>query len=355
MKRLTIERAPAPLWVRPLIPLIAALITFTLTLILVILARANPLEAYYYFLLAPLSRRVSAIEVLVNSTPLLLSGAAVTFAFSAGYWNIGAEGQLYAGAIAAAWLGTLLGDLHPVLAVPIMLIGGFMAGVLWALPPALLKVKLAVDEVVTTLLLNSVILFIVSYLLNGPWRDPVSGWPQSPEIAASSMLPKLLPRARLHLGFVVGLLTIGALWFVLARTTFGLKMRATGLGMEAARFAGVKVERTLLIAALISGGIAGLAGVGEVAGIHFHLIDAISPGYGYTGIVIAMLGGLNPLGVGLAALFVGLLSTGGQSVSRALGVPAYLGDVVQAVLLLVTLGAFVLQNYRIRWLKADEG
>lgn len=353
MTRLRIERATAPLWVRPLIPVIAAVITFTLTATLVILAKANPLEAYYYFLVAPLSSRVSAIEVLVKSTPLLLVGAAVTFAFSAGYWNIGAEGQLYAGAVAAAWLGTILGNLPALIAIPVMVLGGFLAGMLWALPPVLLKVKLAVDEVVTTLLLNTVILFVVSYLLNGPWRDPVSGWPQSPEIASSAMLPKLLPQARLHLGFVIGLLVIVALWFILSRTSLGLKMRATGLGMEAARFAGVNVNRMVLTAALISGGIAGMAGVSEVAGIHFHLIDAISPGYGYTGIIIAMLGGLNPFGVGLAALFIGLLSTGGQTVSRALGVPAYLGDVVQAALLLVTLGAFILQNYRIRWV-ADE-
>ena len=348
MAKLRIERVAAPLWVRPLIPLIAAVITLALTATLVVLAKANPLEAYYYFLVAPLSSQVSAIEVLVKATPLLLCGAAVTFAFTAGYWNIGAEGQLYAGAIAAAWLGTVLHDVPALLAVPIMLVGGFLAGMLWALPPALLKVKLAVDEVVTTLLLNSVIMFVVSYLLNGPWRDPLSGWPQSPEIAASTMLPKLLPRARLHLGFVIGLLVIVAIWFILSRTSLGLKMRASGLGVEAARFAGVNVGRTILTAALISGGIGGLAGVSEVAGIHFHLIDAISPGYGYTGIIIAMLGGLNPFGVGLAALFIGLLSTGGQTVSRALGVPAYLGDVVQATLLLVTLGAFVLQNYRIR-------
>lgn len=348
MITLKIERATAPVWVRPLIPLISVLITFTLTAILVALAKANPLEAYYYFLIAPLSDRVSVIEVLVKSTPLLLTGAAVTFAFSSGYWNIGAEGQLYAGAVAAAWLGVVLEGTPPLVAIPIMLLGGFIAGLLWALPPAWLKVKLAVDEVVTTLLLNSVILFIVSYLLNGPWRNPVSGWPQSPEIAASAVFPRLLPRARLHLGFIIGLLVIVALWFVLSRTTLGLKMRASGLGPEAARCAGVNVGRTVLTAALVSGGLAGIAGVGEVAGIHFHLIDAISPGYGYTGIIIATLASLNPLGVGLAALFVALLSIGGQTVSRALGVPAYLGDVVQAVLLLVTLGAFVLQNYRVR-------
>lgn len=343
-----IERAEAPVWMRSLIPLIAILATFALTATLVLLAGANPLEAYRHFLISPLSSRVSALEVLVKSTPLLLTGAAVAFAFRAGYWNIGAEGQLYAGAITAAWLGTVLTSLPKAVAIPLMLIGGFAAGVLWALPPALLKVKLAVDEVVTTLLLNFVILFFVSFLLNGPWRDPISGWPQSPEIAPSTVFPKVVPRSRLHLGFIIALLTIAVLWFVSTRMALGLRMRAVGLGQEAARFAGVNVERTILTAALVSGGIAGLAGVGEVAGIHFHLIEAISPGYGYTGIIVAMFGGLNALGVALAGVFIGLIDTGAQTVSRALGVPAYLGDVVQATLLLVTLGMLVLQKYRIR-------
>lgn len=348
MLRLEIERAPAPIWMRSLIPVIAVLVTFVLTSVLVVWAGANPLAAYRHFLISPLSSKVSALEVLVKSTPLLLTGAAVAFAFSAGYWNIGAEGQLYAGAIAAAWLGVVLEGLPPVIAIPIMLAGGFVAGALWALPSALLKVKLAVDEVVTTLLLNSVILFVVSALLNGPWRDPISGWPQSPEIATGAAFPKLIPRSRLHLGFLVALLIIGLLWFILSRTALGLRMRAVGLGQEAARFVGVSVERTMLTAALVSGGIAGLAGVGEVAGIHFHLIEGISPGYGYTGIIIATLGGLHAAGVGLAALFIGLIDTGAQTVSRALGVPVYLGDVVQAALLLVTLGMFILQNYRIK-------
>jgi ABC-type uncharacterized transport system permease subunit len=348
MLRVRVERSAAPVWMRSLIPLAAILVTFVLTATLIISAGANPLQAYRYFLIEPLSSKVSAIEVLVKSTPLLLCGAAVMFAFSAGYWNIGAEGQLYAGAIAAAWLGTILGDVPQPIAILIMLVGGFAAGMLWALPPAILKVKLAVDEVVTTLLLNSVILFIISALLNGPWRDPLSGWPQSPEIASSAVFPKLIPRSRLHFGFIIALFTIATLWFVLTRTSLGLKMRAVGLGQQAARFAGVSVGGTMLTAALVSGGIAGLAGVGEVAGIHFHLIEGISPGYGYTGIIIATLGGLHAVGVGLAALFIGLIDTGAQTVSRALGVPVYLGDVVQAALLLVTLGMFLLQNYRIR-------
>jgi simple sugar transport system permease protein len=346
---LKIERLPAPVWVRPLIPVAAIILTFLLTATLVLLVKANPLEAYYYFLVDPLSSRVSAIEVLVKATPLLLTGAAVTFAFAGGYWNIGAEGQLYAGAVAATAVGLQVHDLSAWLAIPLMIAGGFLAGMLWALLPALMKIRLAIDEVVTTLLLNSVALFIVSFLLNGPWRDPISQWPQSPEIAAAAIFPKLIPRSRLHLGFILAVVVIIALWFILTRTAFGLRMRAVGLEPEAARFAGIKVERTMLISALVSGGIAGLAGVSEVAGIHYHLIDAISPGYGYTGIIIATLGTLNAWGVALAALFVGLIDTGGQTVSRALGVPSYLGDVIQAALLLVTLGMLLLQSYRIRW------
>lgn len=342
------ERAPAPASWKFIIPLVSVVVTFIITSVWILLAGANPLQAYYYFLISPLSSQFSAIEVLVKATPLLLTGMAVIFAFSAGYFNIGAEGQLLAGATAAAGLGMVLEGVPPVLAILIMMVGGFLAGVLWALGPALLKVKLQVDEVVTTLLLNTVILFLISFLLNGPWRDPISGWPQSPEIAESAMFAKLIPGSRLHLGFIVGVITIAVVWFLLFRTPLGLKMRAVGLGKTAARFAGIPVERTVLIAALVSGGIAGLAGVGEVAGIHYHLIEALGANNGYTGIIVATLGGLNPIGGTIAALFIGLIDTGAQSVSRALGVPVYLGDVVQTTLLLVTLALLVFQNYRIR-------
>ncbi|NOX62644.1 MAG: ABC transporter permease [Chloroflexi bacterium] len=346
--RFRIERNPSPVWLRPLIPLLAIVFTMVLTSTLVLLVGANPFAAYYYFLVEPLSSRVSAIEVLVKSTPLLLTGAAVTFAFVGGYWNIGAEGQLLMGATAATAIGLQMEGVPPWLAIPLMLAGGFAAGMLWALAPALMRVKLAIDEVVTTLLLNSVAFLIVSALLNGPWRDPVSQWPQSPEIAASAIFPKLIPRTRLHLGFIIAVVVIILIWFVLTRTAFGLRMRAVGLGSDAARFAGIHVDRTLLTAALVSGGIAGLAGVNEVAGIHYHLIDAISGGNGYTGIIVATLGTLNAWGVALAAVFIGLIDTGAQSVSRALGVPSYLGGVIQAALLLVTLAFLLLQHYRIR-------
>lgn len=348
MVRWRIERRAAPLWVRPFIPIIAIIATFLLTSILLLLANANPFEAFYNFLITPLSASVSAIEVLVKSTPLLFTGIAVTFAFAAGYWNIGAEGQLMAGAIAAAAVGPVVGGMSPVFAIALMVIAGFAGGVAWALIPALLKIKLAVDEVVTTLLMNTVIMFFVSFLLNGVWRDPVSGWPQSPTIADSAVLPKLIPQSRLHLGFILAWVVIALVWLALRRLSIGLRMRAVGQGQEAARFAGINVSKTMLTAALISGGIAGLAGMSEVAGIQFHLIASLSDNYGYTGIIAATLGGLNPFGVSIASLFIGLIGTGAQSVSQVMGIPIYLGNVVQSTLLLVTLGMLLLQNYSIR-------
>ncbi|HEX2979705.1 MAG TPA: ABC transporter permease [Anaerolineaceae bacterium] len=346
-----LERVPAPYWVKILLPFLSILLTFLISSIFLLLSGVNPLEAYYYFLIEPLSTQYSAIEVLVKSIPVLLTGVAAAVAFASGYWNIGGEGQLVAGAIAGAGLGMVFKDASPFLTIPSMVLGGFLAGAAWAFIPAILKVKLSVDEIVTTLLMNSIVLYVVSYLLNGPWRSPLSGWPQSPEIDASTHFIKLIPRTRLHIGFLIALLVIFLVWFILNRTSLGYTMRAAGMGKNAANFAGLKVSRTILITALMSGGIAGIAGVSEVAGIHYHLIEAIASGLGYTGVIVATLSQLNPIGVIPSALFIGLIDTGSQSVSRALGVPIHLGDVVQSTLLLVILGMFLLQNYRIRRVK----
>lgn len=345
---LRLERGPAPVWLRFLLPVLAILITFILVSFAIWAAGANPLDVFYEMLIKPLTKRTARFEVLVQATPLILTGVAVTYAFAAGYYNIGAEGQLYAGALAAAFIGPRLGSVPSVLPIFLMLLFGFVAGMLWALIPALLKVRLKVDEVVTTLLLNSVMIFIVSAILNGVWRDPISGWPRSPSIAQTAQFPSIVPRTRVHFGFIVAVLSIVVLWWVLSKTRFGLELRAVGLGKASARFMGVPVAKTVLSAALISGGIAGVAGVSEVAGIHYYLIEGISPGYGYTGIIVATFGGLQALGVSLAGLFLALVDTGALSASRSLGVPAYLGDIVQATLLIVTLAVLLLNGYRFR-------
>ena len=342
------EKAPAPWWLRALLPLLAVAITFLLTAALLVVARANPWAAFYTMLIEPLTAPVSALEVLVKATPLLLTGLAVAFAFQSGYYNIGAEGQLYAGALAAAWIGQLpiAHTLPAPLVIGLMLGGGFLAGMLWAFIPAILRARWGVDEVVTTLLLNTVMLYLINGILNAFWLDPVTHWPQSPRIAVD--YPILVPGSRVHLGWLVGLTVMVAGWWIVRRTPLGLRLRAVGLSQDAARFMGVNVARMTLIAALVSGGIAGLAGVGEVAGIHHRLLEDISPGYGYSGIVIATLGALNPFGVGVAACFIALIDVGGQSVSRQLGIPSFLADVVQATILLTTLALLLLTQYRVK-------
>ncbi len=335
-------------WSTPVLVVAAVLITFAITAGPIILAGANPIEAYAAYLVAPLTSQFTLLEVLVSATPIMLTGAAVAIAFRAGYWNIGAEGQLLLGAIAAAGIGTLVGGLPPVLALPAMVAGGALAGAAWALVPALLRIRFGIDEVVTTLLLNPVALLLVNGLLHGPWRDPETGFPESPRIAISAEFPTLIDRSRLHLGFLLALAVVAIAWYVLARTPAGLRLRAAGLSPHGARFAGINVSRTLLGAALVSGAIAGIAGVSEVAGIQNRLTGGLSPGYGYTGIVVATLGTLTMPGVGIAAVFLGDLTVGASSAARSLGIPSQLGAVVQGVLLLTTVALLALRRTRAR-------
>ena len=346
--RVALEERVAPHWFTVVLAAIGIILTFAITSIFMLSSGVEPFSAYRQFLIEPLTYRYGVMEVLVSSTPLLLTGAAVVFAFRAGYWNIGAEGQLLCGAIAAAGIGMIVEGIPKPLALLLMIAAGMAAGAAWALIPALLRVRFGIDEVVTTLLLNPVALLLVSGLLNGPWRDPVSGFPESERIAASAELPLLADRSRLHSGFLLAAVVILVGWFVSTRTPLGVKLRAVGMSPSAARFAGIGVGRMLMTAALVSGAIAGLAGVSEVAGIQFRLTEGISPGYGYTGIVVATLGTLSMLGAGLAALFLGLINVGSDTVSGALDIPSQVGQIVQSTLLLVTIALLVFRRYRIK-------
>lgn len=348
MIRVRLEPRPSPAkWFGLAVAPAAIAITFVLTLGFVLAAGANPLEAYETFIVEPLTSRYTGLEVLVAATPLLFTGAAVAIAFRAGYWNIGAEGQLLVGAIAAAWAGTVVDGLPRLLAIAAMAGLGALGGAVWALAPALMRVHLGIDEVVTTLLLNPVALLIVTGLLNGPWRNPETQFPESERISANAEFPQILPDSRVHFGFVLALAIIALAWFVLARTATGLRLRAIGLSPEAARFAGIGVERLLLRTALVSGAIAGVAGASEVAGISYQLTDGISSGFGYTGIVVATLGGLSMPGVVVAALFLGDLVVGADTAGFELGVPSQLAEIVKGALLLVVIALLVLRRYRI--------
>ncbi|WP_439586819.1 ABC transporter permease [Hydrogenophaga sp.] len=292
-------------------------------------------------------------ETLTRAVPLMLTGLAAMVAFKARLFNIGAEGQLYAGALAAVAVGGLHGGTGlgwPVwLLFPLMMLAAALAGALLLLGPALMKLRLGVDEVVTTLLLNFIALLLVSALLDGPMKDPMAlGWPQSVALMPEVELGRLVERTRLHTGLLWAVSLAVMLWVLIKYTVLGFDIRAVGANARAAAFAGVPVTRTVVLVALLSGALAGLGGAIEVAGRAGYVTLDMSPGYGYSGIVIAMLAGLHPLGVIAAAVFIAGVLVGADSMSRAIGVPTYLADVIVAVSLLSVLVASLLAQYRLR-------
>ena len=328
----------------------ALAVTLGFAAILVALSGAPILHAFGLMFSGALGSGFAINETLTRATPLIFTGLAAATAFRARLWNIGAEGQLYMGAVAATILGTGAVAWPPIFLVPALLIAGALAGAAMLAGPALLKTKLGVDEVVTTLLLNFIVVLFVGLLLEGPLKDPMGlGWPQAEPIAPEGELVKLAAGKRLHAGFLVALALAVIAWTIDARTTLGFRIRAVGLNATAARFAGIAVDRTLLWTALLSGGIAGMAGVSEVAGLKGNLTLDLSPGFGYGGIVVAMLARLHPLGVIAAALFVAGIFVGADAMSRGVGVPSYIADVIVATSLLTMLVALLLLRYRMRW------
>jgi simple sugar transport system permease protein len=334
-------------------PFGAIAFTLLVTSLLVAWAGAPVGRAYALLLEGGFGSRFAITETLTRATPLILTGLAAAVAFRARLYNIGGEGQLYAGALAAVAVGGLHGgsgfDASPWLLFPLMMLAAALAGALLLLGPALLKSRLGVDEVVTTLLLNFIVLLLVSAMLDGPMKDPSAmGWPQSVALQDSLQLGKLIERSRVHTGLIWALVLSVALWALLKYTTTGFEIRAVGANARAAAFAGMPVGWVSVKVALLSGALAGLAGAIEVAGRTGYVTLDMSPGYGYTGIVIAMLAMLNPLGVVAAAIFVAGMLVGADSMSRAVAVPTYIADVIVSVSLITMLVATMLTQYRIR-------
>ena len=275
---------------------------------------------------------------LVRATPLILTGLSVALAFRAGVFNIGSEGQLLVGAAAATSIALLPGISGSRVALLLALAGGFVAGGLWAGVAAVLRTRFRVLEVLSTILLNFVALYLVSYLVRGPLQEPLHIYPQSSSLAAAARLPRLAPSSRLHAGFVFALLAAAATWWLLRSTAAGFRIRAVGANPDAARVAGqIDVDRATTQAFLISGALAGLAGAIEVTGVTYALYENISPGYGYTGIAVALLARLDPLAVIASGLLFGALEAGAAAMQRDAGVPSVTVSVVEALIILGTL------------------
>ncbi len=281
----------------------------------------------------------------MRATPLLVCGLAVALAFRAGIWNIGAEGQFYAGAVVAAWIGTRWGLTSPVAALVIVPVVAALAGAAWAAVPALLRARFGVLEVVTTIMLNFVAEHLVGWLVHGPLQEAARTYPQTDPIAQAARLAPLVPGSRLTWALPAAILLAGGLWFALQHTRPGFALRATGAAPQAARVSGgVNVTRVATTTFLVSGAIAALAGAAEVCGVTFALYERLSPGFGYTAIAVALLARLDPRWVVPSALLFGALEAGAASLQRAAGVPSVTVYVLEASIIL----AVVLLDQRVR-------
>ncbi|MEP1206325.1 MAG: ABC transporter permease [Rhizobiaceae bacterium] len=346
------RRESVSVWRAGLAPFWAVLASMVLCAFLINWAGASIPQAYGLLVKGAFGSSFAINETLTRSIPLILTGLAVSVAFRAKFYNIGGEGQLYAGALAATYFGTGLITMPSGLMIPFLVLMGALAGGALLLVPVLLKTHFKVDEVVTTLLLNFVVLLVVSYLIEGPWKDPMSlGWPQAASIIDEGVLPTLMAKGRLHFGLIIALILSVLIWLMMKYSVFGYEIRAVGLNANAAEFAGIKVNRTVIMTAMISGGLAGIAGVSETAGLKGYLTLDLSPGFGYTGIAVAMLAQLNPLAVIPSAIFLSAVYVGSDAMSRAVNIPTYIADVLVGVSVLAVLCSVMFSQYRVRWLR----
>ncbi len=323
---------------------------FLASSVLILLVGQNPVTALAALFVGAFGSANAWAETIVKTTPLLLVGVAVSLAFRARVWNIGAEGQLYAGALAAtAFMLYLPIALPAPLMLPSAVLAGFLGGALFSLIPAVLRAFYGINEIIVTILLNYVAIYGTSYCIYGPMRTTEGPLPLTDMIPDSAVMPILVPNTRLHAGILVGLGVALLVHVLLWRTSFGYEVRVVGASREAASYAGVPVARSILLAMVVSGGIAGMAGMIEVSALHHRLLDGISPGYGFTGIVVALLAKLNPIAAIFAALLFGGLIVGGDSMQRSSDISVMMVYIIQGLVVLMVLGTDYITHRQKRW------
>jgi ABC-type uncharacterized transport system permease subunit len=320
------------------VPLVSVVLAMLVGSLVIIATGSDPLLAFGGLMQGAFGGWRQIGDTILRSTPLIFTGLAVAFGFRANLFNIGAEGQLFIGGLAAAFLGIALGGLPWFVSVPTIVVLGALAGAAWAFIPALLKAKVGAHEVITTMMFSYIGRYLVSYLVNGPMRGD-SAIPQTALIPASATLPTFekvftfLQPSRAHFGFLLAILVAVGIWLIFKYTTLGYEVRAVGYNPLAAENAGISVSWTTIRALCISGALAGLAGVVEVLGVHHRLFDQFSSGFGFTGIAVALLAKNHPIAVIPAALLFGALAAGGPAMQLQADVPQKLISIIQALVI----------------------
>lgn len=320
--------------------------------LLFIAAGADPVAALAALIKGSVGSRRAIADTLVKATPLILTGLATALAFRARLWNIGAEGQVFSGAMFAYWCQSAIGSAPAIAQVPVIIGGALMGGALLGGLAGILKTRFKVDEVIATVMLNYIMVYVLSMLLQqGPWTEPGGFFEQTAIVPAAAKLPILWDKTRLHLGFVLALVLAGLLQIAIQRSPLGYEVRAAGSNLRALEIQGVNVSRLIIVIFALSGAIAGLAGAFEVYGVQYRLKSGTLGGLGYTGIIIAILGQLSPRGAVVAALLFGALLNGATLMQIKTGVPSALIYAIQAIILMFFLIAWALSNFRLRRLR----
>ncbi len=341
MKSNTIVKNRA--WLDWAVPISTAVLAVAAALLVgglfIIILGANPIKAYKAILVGALGNVNALTETLVKATPLILTAAGLSIVFRANIWNIGAEGQLFMGGLAASWVALTFGaQLPPVIIIPLTLIAGFIGGAMWAFIPAILKVRLGIDEIINTIMLNYIAILLVNWVIHHPLRDPTAGFPRTSIFPASSKLPVLIPRTRLHIGVLVAVAVVLILQFVLWRVAFGYRVRSVGDNKEAAAYGGINVSRVMVMSMIISGGLAGVAGMVQVTGMHFRMLEDISGGIGFTAIAVALLANNQPIVILLSAFVLASLDVGANAMQYRAGVPVAVVSLIKGLVILFVVG-----------------
>ena len=330
-------------------PLIAVFLTLLSGVVIFALMGKDPWLALYTFFVQPLMTIFGLTELIVKATPLVLIAVGLSIGFKANVWNIGAEGQFTMGAIFGGGAALFFYNQDSFLVLPVVLGMGVLGGVVWGAIPAFLKTKFNANEILTSLMLSYIAILVLSYLVHGPWRDPGGyNFPETQIFSNSAMLPIIIEDTRLNLGSFFSLAAVVASWVLLSRTILGFQLKVVGLAPAAAKYAGFSQSKLIWLSMLLSGGLAGLAGISEVSGTIGQLLPSVSPGYGFTAIIVAFLGRLNPIGVLFAGVIMALTYIGGENAQIEIGLPAAVTGLFQGILLFFLLACDVLARYRLR-------
>ena len=325
------------------VPIVAVLLALLVGSILLVFIKVNPLEAYRYLIFGNFKDAYSIAEMFVKATPIILTGLAFTFALKTGLFNIGGEGQMFVGAIAAVYVGLKTGHMSPAVTITLGLLAAILAGAIWGIIPGILKAVFGASEIIVTIMFNYIGLYMISYFVDGPLREASGFYPQTDMIGENAFLPYLIPETRLHIGFIIAVLLAIAVYIVLNKTPFGYKLRAVGHNSDGAEYAGINIKKSIVVSLAISGALAGVAGFTEINGIHHRLLDNFSRNVGFDGIAAALLGGAQPIGVIVSSILLGMLQTGANAMQRGVGVPANIVSIIQALIIIFVLAGNMLK------------